>query len=163
MNVYAGSFCRIAILSFSEPVIGILKSSSGNRPTFTRSVAIMFLRFTGVGVVGTAAHYALLVVLVEMLGLRPVFGSSLGYLLGAVVNYTLNYRFTFASRKKHTETMPKFYLIAAVGFLFNAVIVYTLANIVGVNYLLAQLVATALVLAWGFAANFLWTFDDKPD
>ena len=144
-------------------MLGALKKSNADNRTSTPTVAIMFLRFAGVGAVGTIAHYTLLVFLVEALGLQPVLGSSLGFLLGAAVNYSLNYRYTFASRKQHTETLPKFFLIAVVGFIFNGLIVHMLANDFGVNYLLAQLVATALVLAWGFAANFLWTFVDRPN
>ena len=140
-----------------------MKSSSADNLALTRTVAIMFLRFAGVGAIGTIAHYVLLVILVEVLGVQPVIGSSFGFLLGAAVNYSLNYRYTFASQKQHTETLPKFYLIAAVGFIFNGLIVHTLATVFEVNYLLAQLVATALVLAWGFTANFLWTFVDRPN
>ena len=140
-----------------------MKNSSADNRALTRTVAIMFLRFAGVGAIGTIAHYVLLVILVEVLGVQPVIGSSFGFLLGAAVNYSLNYRYTFASQKRHTETLPKFYLIASVGFIFNGLIVHTLATVFEVNYLLAQLVATALVLAWGFTANYLWTFVDKPN
>jgi putative flippase GtrA len=31
----------------------------------------------------------------------------------------------------------------------------------GLHYLAAQVVATAFVLVWNFAANRLWTFEEK--
>ena len=120
-----------------------------------------FLRFASVGVAGTIAHYAVLVAIVEALNGRAIVGSSFGFLVGAAVNYVLNYHYTFRSNKEHKETMPKFYLIASIGFVVNGLIVYLFAHIGGANYLFAQVVATAIVLVWGFAANHLWTFVEE--
>lgn len=39
----------------------------------------------------------MLAALVELLSVNEVFASTLGYAVGAVVSYTLNYRFTFNS------------------------------------------------------------------
>ena len=125
-------------------------------------IVIKFLRFASVGVAGAIAHYAVLISIVELFGARAIVGSSLGFLVGAAVNYVLNYRYTFQSGKKHTETLPKFYLIAVIGFVINGLIVYFLAHVGGANYLLVQVIATAVVLFFGFAANYLWTFVEKP-
>jgi putative flippase GtrA len=126
------------------------------------SVVTKFIRFAGVGAIGTVAHYFVLIVVVEFFNAKAVLGSSFGFLVGAAVNYTLNYHFTFKSKKQHLETMPKFYLVAAVGFLINGLIVYLMAHVFSINYLLAQIAATAIVLIWGFVANYLWTFVEEP-
>ena len=134
--------------------------------TVERLIAIpivtKFLRFASVGVVGTIAHYTVLVLIVEVLGARAIVGSSLGFLVGAAINYILNYHYTFQSGKQHIETLPKFYVIAGAGFAINGLIVYLMAHIGSMNYLFAQVVATAVVLVWGFVANYLWTFVEKP-
>ena len=125
-------------------------------------IVTKFLRFASVGIAGTIAHYLVLISIVEIFSAQAIVGSSLGFLVGAAVNYVLNYRYTFHSGKRHLETLPKFYVIAAIGFVINGFIVYLLAHIGGANYLLAQVIATAVVLLWGFAANYLWTFVEKP-
>ena len=132
----------------------------GNRTNGStgRSVSNKFIRFAGVGVFGTAAHYLVLVLMVESLGARPVFASCAGFLVGALVNYSLNYRFTFQSNRRHRKALPRFYLVATVGFILNAVIMMWLAEKLGLPYILAQITATGLVLVWGFTANSLWTF-----
>jgi putative flippase GtrA len=126
------------------------------------SIARKFLRFAGVGVFGTIAHYAVLIAIVELIAVDVIIGSSMGFIVGAAVNYVLNYHYTFQSTKDHRETLPKFYFIAVLGFMINGTIVYLLAHVANVNYLIAQVVATALVLVWGFTANYLWTFVEKP-
>jgi len=56
-----------------------------------------FLMFAGVGAIGTVGHYTTLIVLVQFWKVDPVFASSFGFVVGAVINYILNYHFTFQS------------------------------------------------------------------
>src|ERR1051326_6931064 len=101
-----------------------------------------FASFTGVGAIGTAAHYCVLIALVDVLQLRPIPSSALGFTVGAFVNYSLNYRFTFRSTKMHRESMPKFFIVATAGLLLNTAIMGVLTAMLSVHYLLAQIVAT---------------------
>jgi putative flippase GtrA len=120
-----------------------------------------FLRFAGAGLVGTIAHYVLMISMVETLHIAPVAASSSGAVLGGFVNYLFNYHFTFQSSKRHLETLPKFALVACSGFVINGIVVYILVN-GSLNYIVAQIIATGVVLAWGFVVNYLWTFVDHP-
>jgi putative flippase GtrA len=116
-----------------------------------------FARFILVGGVATAIQYALLILLVRGFGMAPTPASSIGFVLSAVVNYLLNYRFTFRSHRPHGPAAVKFGLLAAAGLLVNAAIMYLLVGW-GVPYLLAQVCATGVVLLWNFIGNSLWTF-----
>jgi putative flippase GtrA len=119
---------------------------------------VKFLRFALVGLVGTAAHFMMLTALVELAGLPVVLATTMGFCVGALVNYTLNHRFTFASTEKHTVALPKFLTISAASAVFNALIVAWLLHHVPVHYLIIQMVSTGTVLLWNFGANYLWTF-----
>jgi putative flippase GtrA len=121
------------------------------------------LGYAGVGAVGTAVHYATLVAGVAGFGVAPVVASSVGALFGALTNYGLNYRFTFRSGRAHTQALPRFAIIAAVGLLVNAGVVDACLRYLGFHYLVAQVVATAAVLLSGFVANRAWTFKDTTD
>ncbi|MBI1904970.1 MAG: GtrA family protein [Rhodocyclales bacterium] len=121
-----------------------------------------FLRFAAVGAIGTGAHYALLLVLVEVAGARPLAGSVAGFLLGALVNYLLNRNFVFRSDRQHVEALPRFLAIAAIGLCGNALLMYALVDLTGVHYVLAQVITTCLLLCWHYAANALWTFAAHP-
>ncbi|MBE0574958.1 MAG: GtrA family protein [Desulfuromonadales bacterium] len=117
-----------------------------------------FLTFSGVGAIGTLVHYLILFITVEFFFFNPVVSSFFGFVSGAVVNYYLNYYFTFKSKKNHKEAISKFFLVAGVGLVLNTLIMVLLTTVLDQNYLLAQLLATALTLAWNFTVNRLWTF-----
>ncbi len=118
-----------------------------------------FSLFSLVGVAGTLAHYALLFALVSGAAVHPVPASAAGALLGAIVNYMLNYRFTFRSRRLHREALPRFMVIAAVGMVLNALLMWLLVEPFSMHYLIAQIAATGCVLVWNYLGNRLWTFE----
>ena len=120
------------------------------------------LRFAAVGAVGTLAHYSLLLALVEGAGVDPVAGSVAGFVFGALVNYTMNRRLVFRSDRAHAEAMPRFFAVAGIGLLWNALLMYLLAELAGLHYLLAQVLTTGLLMLWHYAGNALWTFRHKP-
>jgi len=117
-----------------------------------------FVRFAGVGVIGTGAHYLVLIALVQLLHTNAVLASNFGALIGALVNYILNYHFTFQSTKRHREALSKFLVVATVALILNGMLMYWLNGRLGLYYLLAQIITTLLVLLWTFFANHLWSF-----
>ena len=78
--------------------------------------------------------------------------------VGALINYILNYHFTFQSNKGHTEALAKFLIVAIFGAGINATIMYKGVENTDMNYLIVQVFATSVVLLWNFAVNKLWTF-----
>ncbi|TRZ93067.1 MAG: GtrA family protein [Rhodocyclaceae bacterium] len=117
-----------------------------------------FTRFTGVGFISAAGHYGLLITLVQGMGVEPVRASVAGALLGAWINYVMNYRYTFRSRQRHRESVAKFAVVAAVGLLLNTFFMWLGVDVLNAYYLLSQVVTTVLVLFWSFGANRYWTF-----
>ena len=112
------------------------------------------------GAVGTFTQYLILFLLVELFSVYPVTASILGMIAGAVVNYLLNYHWVFKSKRKHSETLSKFFATGGVGWVLNAAIMYMLISITEMHYLLAQVTATGIVLFWSFLGNRFWTFSD---
>ncbi len=111
-----------------------------------------------VGATATAAHWALLALLVEGLAAPPAWASALGALLGAGVAYAGNRKFTFvASSVSHRSALPRFLLVAAAAALANAAIVQ-IGSDVGLHYLGAQALATTAVVLGGYGVNRQWTF-----
>jgi putative flippase GtrA len=117
-----------------------------------------FVWFSIVGAVGTTAHFAVFVALVAAAGVSPLIATTAGAIVGATINYALNYRITFASRVGHALALRKFIAVAAAGVLVNGAVVGFGTSVLGAHYLLAQVVATSVVLVLGYAANRAWTF-----
>ena len=114
-------------------------------------------RYLVVGGIATAIQYAILVFLVHAFGMAPTPASTIGFVLSAGVNYLLNYRFTFQSNRPHGPAAVKFAVLAGAGLLINAAIMHLMTG-AGVQYLIAQICATSVVLFFGFIGNSLWTF-----
>ena len=134
--------------------------ASAMSPGLVRQKALLaqFLAFSGVGAVGTAAHYGVLLVLVEWGSRSAMLATTVGFGVGAGVNYVLSRRIVFRSTVPFGRGLLKFLLIAVIGASLNASLVGALAGQLAVHYLLAQVVATGVVLVFNYAANRFWTF-----
>jgi putative flippase GtrA len=124
---------------------------------FAMPMRAQFFRYAGAGAVGTALQYATLIALVQLHWAGAVVASTLGAVAGALVNYGLNHRFTFASDRAHTQSLPRFAAVAAASVALNALAVAVLLH-AGAHYLVAQMAATGVVLVAGYLANRAWTF-----
>ena len=129
-------------------------------PTAFGRLGRQFGTFFAVGLVAAAAHYGLLVSLVEGYRIDPVPATLTGYVAGGIVSYLLNRRLTYASARPHAEATWRFAAVSAVGFGITWALVALLVRGLGLPYLLAQLATTGIVLFWSFGANRFWTFRD---
>lgn len=125
----------------------------------TTGARMRFIRFALVGGAATAFHYAVAAAL-SLSGLTTVVvGSTIGFVLSALGNYALNARFTFGTTAANAGQGLRFFTTVALGCLLNAAILKGALGL-GLHAVPAQLLATALVLAWNFAISSWWVF--KP-
>ena len=112
-----------------------------------------------VGAAATATHYATLVLLVEWAHAWPGPSAFAGAVLGAVVAYFGNRRFTFTgTQAPHARAMRRFAVVALAGAVLNGVLVAWGSGPLGLHYLLAQGAATVLVMVLTYHLNRWWTF-----
>jgi len=120
---------------------------------------MQFFWYIVAGGVATAVHYAVLIALVELPGFSAAPSAAIGALCGAGVSYLLNRRMTFAgSSAGHVQAVPRFIAIALLGAVLNGLLVWFGVQQFGWHYLLAQALATVLVMGLTFRLNRLWTF-----
>ncbi len=128
---------------------------------FNKGNTKQFVLFATIGAVGTAGHFLTLILLVELTGLSAVWATTAGFIVGALINYVLNYHLTFRSDKAHSETMLKFFIVATVGAVLNMMIIFVGVDVLELFYLFTQVIASSVVLLWTFTANKLWTFAEQ--
>ena len=120
-------------------------------------MAKRFLQYAAVGAVATAAHYAILVGLVEARLLAPERAAALGAWVGAQVAFAGNAVFTFRGHGATFAAWLRFQVTAV----FGAVLSFALVAVgvrLGAHYLLAQVLATAINLVVTFEINRRWSF-----
>ena len=108
-------------------------------------MASRFLQYAAVGAVATAAHYAILVGLVEAGLLAPQRAAAVGAWVGAQVAFAGNAAFTFRGRGASFVAWLRFQVTAVIGAVLSFALVAAGTRL-GVHYLLAQVAATLVTL-----------------
>ena len=128
------------------------------RPSFVARHGRSFPVYVGSGGIATASHYAVTVVAVELLSVAPVLATSIGFLVGAIVKYWLNYAVAFQSRARHAAAMTRFALMLALMLGLNTLLFALLERGLGLHYLLAQAITTILLIPPGYVVSRQWVF-----
>ena len=119
------------------------------------------LKFALVGILATVIQYVTLWIGVAVVRLSAPFSSTVGYALGAMVGYVMNYQFTFQSQKQHHEVVPRYFAVVGVGLLINSGLMLLFVQRWKSHYLLAQLITTCIGLFWNYSGSRLWAFKPK--
>ena len=113
-------------------------------------------RYGAFGALATAVHYALMAYLLAA-GWFPVSASTAGAAVGALVAYAANRKWTF--RAEHSSArLLRFMAVAALGLLFNAILLATIHQWLIQSIIGAQLLTTGLVFVATFLINLKWSF-----
>lgn len=121
------------------------------------TISTSLLRYALVGLVATAAHWLALALLVETRLLPAWLASGVGAVLGAQLAFAGNRRFTFGHHGAWWPAWWRFMGTAALGALLGMGLVGA-GVALGLHYLLAQAVATLVVMLLTFAVNRRWAF-----
>lgn len=123
---------------------------------FRQLVAYVFA-----GGLTAVAHYGVLVGLVELGHVDPVPATLAGFIVGALVSYTLNRWMTFDATRGHVEAGWRFAVIAAGGFVLTGILMHLFVSRAGLPYLPMQIVTTGVVMVFSFLGHKFFSFADK--
>ncbi len=117
-----------------------------------------FSKYFIVGIVGTFVHFSILVFLVEFLRCDPIISSIVGFIVTVLISYYLNYKWTFKSIKKHSNVLPRYVVVSIIGFCLNTFIMFLTVKIIGLWYLIGQLITVVIIPISNFTLNSYWSF-----
>jgi putative flippase GtrA len=103
------------------------------------------------GCAGLAVHMLTLSALVEWGRLDPRSATAIGYALAVIINYLLQYHIVFQSRAEHREAFVRYVALTAAGLGVNVLAMHVLTIMLGLWYLVAQLVSIGAL----FIVNFV--------
>ena len=148
-------------LHFHTPQKGMLMGQEDRgevTPGAYKRLALELSRYLTASVIGTVAHYCLMMALVYLASVDEVVASTYGAILGAVIIYVLNYYVTFQSTKKHQVAATRFALVAVLSVVMNGVILKGLLTWFDWHTMLLQGITTLLVFSLTYVLNRTWTF-----
>lgn len=122
------------------------------------SLSRKIIRYAVVGVIGTAVHFSVLVLLVERFGVEAVTSSTIGFIITVIVSYALNHRWTFRSDRGHGSALPRYIVVSVTGMFLNSGIMYLTVHVFGLWYILGQCLVVVVVPLTNFVLNYKWSF-----
>ena len=121
------------------------------------------LRFGVSGVLATATHVSVFVLLVEWLGLRPLLAAGPSFVLALLVSYGMNYHWTFSVSGPHRIMLPRFVVVALLGLGLNLGITYEVVDVAGYWYGYALLLVIMIVPPVTFMLSKFWVFLEQGE
>ncbi len=128
------------------------------RMRLSHPAAVQLLKYLVSGTAAAVMHFSTLIGLVEVFGVLPIIGSSVGFCAGTAVNYTLQYYWTFSAKGPHAVMLTRYLAVTFAMLLVNTAIFWVAHDKLGIAYIVAQLIATILVVMLNFQANRRYTF-----
>ncbi len=123
-----------------------------------KKLMFQILRF---GVVGGSAFlidYALLFVLTEFGEINYLLSSCISFIVSVIYNYILSVIWVFdvGEERKAVHSFFIFIILSIIGLGINALIMWCMVDRLSVYYMLAKIVATAVVMVYNFVTRKLF-------
>jgi putative flippase GtrA len=143
---------------------GALPPRSGRCGTTSTQAAVswrVLARHQLASGVATTADFALMTSLVEFFALAPATAALSGAVLGALINFTLNRRYTFrtVAQSPAGAEARRYVLVSSASALLNSGGEYIGTKWLSAPYLLVRVVVSVAVsLGWNFPLHRSWVF-----
>ena len=117
------------------------------------------------GIVGGGAFivdYGVLWTLTEYCYIHYLLSATISFLLGLSVNYMLSTAWVFAKGRCQNKLLEIiiFAIIGVVGLLLNEAIIYLIADVLLLHYMVGKVISTIVVFFWNFYARKYILFNE---
>jgi len=123
----------------------------------------MLIKFALVGVSGVVVNLAVYSFLI-LLGNHYLIAAVLSFICAVTNNFFWNFLWTFKGRAVNISVERKylsFFLISLLNFGLNICLLQELVTALGMNKIIAQLIAIGIVSCLNFLGNYKITFKEK--
>jgi len=139
-------------------IAGLLKDQLG---TDTRNRRL--LQYVLVGLLGLGVNQGVLFLATGVAGLSYVLGGTLSRVLSVLVNYAVNDAWTWGGRgeaglREYVVRGFKYVLTRIVGIAIGLAALVVFVEVLGLHYLIANVLAVGVGIAWGFGASERWVW-----
>lgn len=127
-------------------------------------MTIMLMQMAKFGLVGltaTATHIAILLLLVEKLGVGPVLASVPAFLTALVISFLVNHHWTFVAQGAYHRYFSRYAAVSAAGLILNTAIMYGTVSLMHKPYIVGLGAVIILVPLFSFLLQRNWTFGGR--
>ena len=128
----------------------------------TQNPWVQFFRYFFSGGSAFAVYFVLLFLLTEYARLYHLSSLIIAYVVSIAVNFLISKYFVFSRHDKvvHRQFL-NFFIVALLGLCLQYLIVSYFTGLLGIQYLAANVIASALVYVVSFSMNRSFTFGRK--
>ncbi|OGJ12200.1 hypothetical protein A3K62_00675 [Candidatus Pacearchaeota archaeon RBG_16_35_8] len=121
---------------------------------------IEFLKYASVGFSGIFVNLLFLWFFTEVLYIYYLVSAIFSFFIATLSNFLLNKVWTFRENVNHKFLAKgiKFFAVAFFSLFVNIFFLWFFTEIVGIYYLISQVLASGFTLISNFTGNKLWTF-----
>lgn len=122
----------------------------------TDKLGLQFFRYLFVGGAATIVDWAALWLLHDKFSINIYIAAAISFCFGLITNYILSELFVFKgspSNKSWLFEISVYFVTGLVGLLFTEGIMYLLCSVLSLNYMVAKIIATAVVFVWNFGSK----------
>jgi putative flippase GtrA len=129
---------------------------------------VRLARFGSVGVSGFVVNELAIAALVSGFGLNYLVGAVLATQVSSLWNFALVERWAFrdsGARRSLRHRMALFFAVNNVALLLRGPILVVLTSMVGLNYLVSNLISLGVltIARFAIADSWIWAVDEVPD
>lgn len=129
---------------------------------YKKKVIKEFLKFSLVGLTGAFLNLIILYILTEKIGIYYILSAFFSFIVAMSSNFILNKVWTFNEtirlnfRKKYLQ----FGLVSITALIANLSFLYFFTEILGIYYIISQILAIGPAFIINFFGNKIWTFNE---
>ena len=90
------------------------------------------------------------------LSLGIYIATSISFILATSTNWIIARNITFKNEAKFIrprQDLPLVFIVSCVGLLFNLLLMWIIADLMGIDPMLSKIIATGIVFLWNFGAR----------
>ncbi len=115
-------------------------------------------RFGLVGICATLVYASSFALSVRELGVTPVAGTTIGYLLSTAVSYFGHQGFSFAVSADHGDYLPRFAVLSIFSYGISTGMVAVISDVLLLPYPIAVIVPTLTIPIINYVLSRFWVF-----
>ncbi len=117
-----------------------------------RKLLIQIFKFVIVGVIATIIDFVCLWIFKEAFHMNTVLANTLSFTISLIYNYIASTKWVFDVNKENNKAVSTilFIVFSVIGLLINDGIVWYMEEKMQIHYMIAKIVATAVVMVFNF-------------
>lgn len=113
------------------------------------------IKFGFVGGAATIIDYGVMVFLTEAAGINYLVSSGISFTVSVIFNYVLSVKWVFdvGEDRSKAQEFSVFIILSLIGLGLNQLLMWITVSKMGIFYMLAKVIATAIVMIYNFVTR----------